>query len=118
MTTHDLIKDLRQLLPLGPQIAMLVSEAADRLEDLQRERDEARAEAERLKQELHDTIESYKLNNLQPKNTRPEPSRLEIAAIMMAANLSRETHQWETVEETLWAIEQADALVAALKETK
>ena len=48
----------------------------------------------------------------------PEPSRLEIAAMMMAANLSRETDQWETVKETLWAVEQADALMKAATEEK
>jgi hypothetical protein len=64
MNTEELIKNLRQLLPLGPQIAMLVGEAADRLEKLQRlndsmqldrdlwikvDRDEALANVEVLK---------------------------------------------------------------------
>jgi uncharacterized coiled-coil DUF342 family protein len=158
ITTHDLIKHLRQLMPLGPQIATLVTAAADRLEELQRQveieraelkealsertearaeverlkqlksdwnadadywkaetnlalkqRNEARAEVERLKQELHDTIESYKLNNLQPKTTRPEPSRLEIASMVYAGQQFKSTEL---------ALIIADSLIAAAREGK
>ena len=76
---------------------------------LQLERDEARAEVERLKAELHDTIESYKLNNLQPKTTRPEPSRLEIAAMIYAGV--------EYVDDDD-AFKAADKLIAAAKKGK
>lgn len=50
------------------------------------------------------------------KMVSPEPFCLEIAAMLMAANLSREAEQCETVEETIWPVEQADALIAAAKE--
>jgi DNA repair exonuclease SbcCD ATPase subunit len=66
------------------------------------------AEVERLKIELRDTIESYKLNNLQPKTTRPEPSRLEIAALFYSSGFG-------PVHESL---KRADALIAAAKEDK
>ena len=80
------------------QIQIMLAEVSQ----LVQERDEALAEVEQLK--------AYP--------TRLEPSRLEIAAAMMAANLSRETDQWETTEEAIWAIEQADILIAAAKEGK
>jgi len=167
MTTQDLIKHLRELMPLGPQIATLVNVAADRLEELQRlndsmqvdrdlwikvgreklkaiemerdearaawqvqrankntladlavaieQRDEARADVERLKAELHDTIDSYKLNNLQPKTTRPEPSRLEIAAMAMQGFI---TSSGFIIDLPKNSLEYADALIAAAKEAK
>lgn len=55
---------------------------------------------------------------VEAKRTRPEPSRLEIAAQLMAANLSRDTNKWDTQIEVIFAIEQADALIAAAKEGK
>ena len=90
-----------------------LEEAAGRLEELQRanqntltdlavaieQRDEARAEVERL-------------------TTRPEPSRLEIAAMLLAALAGRESESWEAKVEAIWAIEQADELIAAEKEIK
>jgi hypothetical protein len=89
-----------------------------------KERDEALAEVKRLKRELHDTIESYKLNNLQPKTTRPDPSRLEIAAIIAAAwesNSEIRKYRVETGDD-LWpiadALLEADALIAAAREAK
>jgi len=85
----------------------------DRAKKYEKERDTAYAEVERLKTELHDTIDSYKLNNLQPKTIRPEPSRLEIAAHLMA-------HSWpyDGVFSIICskALEQADALIAAAKQ--
>ena len=82
------------------------------------------AEVERLKTELHDTIDSYKLNNLQPKTTRPEPSRLEIAAQIYAAwwtnpqiELLRQTgNDRGDCFDRAGALEEADALIAAAKE--
>ena len=143
MTTHEIIEQLARMECVNynhysaPRLC--TKAARDRLEELKKdnemlalavcsgnpmqvekmmqERDEARAEVERLKAELHDTIESYKLNNLQPKTIRPEPSRLEIAAMLMAANLSRETNEWDETEAS-WAVEQADALIAASREAK
>ena len=122
--------------------ATCLREAADRLEELQKEikelekacneqaarkmeyrkewgvliveRDEARAEVKRLKQELHDTIES---DNLQPKTTRPEPSRLEIAAMLKAGWFANHDVDFYATDHKWW-IEQADALIAAAKECK
>jgi len=95
MNTEALIQRLRSIMPLGPLTEEIHRAAADRLEELERD-----------------------LVRLRRVTTRPEPSRLEIAARLMAANLSRETEQWETVEEAIWAVEQADALIAAAKEAK
>ena len=74
---------------------------------LTKERDEARAEIERLKQEV-----------------RPEPSRLEIAAMVAAAwesNPEIRKYRVETGDD-LWpiadALLEADALIAAAKEGK
>jgi len=142
MTTQDLIKRLRNLGPLGKIMEELVIVAADRLEELQRmndsmqvdrelwikvgrekleqaikERDEALAEVERLKRELHDTIDSYKLNNLQPKTTRPEPSRLEIAAMLKAGWFANRDADFNATDHKWW-VEQADALIAAAREAK
>jgi hypothetical protein len=79
------------------------------------EREQLRAEVERLKVELHDTIESYKLNNLQPKTIRPEPSRLEIAAMAMQAFIGTSAFIMDIPKHSL---EYADALIAAAKEAK
>jgi len=92
-------------------------EILKQIDRIANERDKAWDEIERLKAELHDTIESYKLNNLQPKTTRPEPARLEIAAMLMA-------HGWadRSVEQdaklTGWALAAADKLIAAARGAK
>jgi len=97
----------------------LLEIAADRLEELQREltdtileryktvaelikqRDEANAEVERLKQQLANAPQ-----------IRPDPSRLEIAAMLMAACYANpEANNYATDKK--WWIEQADALIAA-----
>ena len=129
-------------MPLGPQIATLVNVAADRLEELQRERDDARAEVERLSKELEDSTNHYnrihdvlraeverlkqelhdaRIENsgqaAQLERTRPDPSRLEIAAMLLV-------HGWadRSVEQdaklTGWALAAADALIAAAREAK
>lgn len=96
---------------------------------LTKERDNALAEVEQLKQALHDArLENSGQAALleqarhhipdATKMIRPEPSRLEIAAQLMAANLSRDTNKWDTQIEVIFAIEQADALIAAAKEGK
>jgi chromosome segregation ATPase len=129
MTTQELIKNLRQLLPLGPQIAMLVSEAADRLEELQNERDEARAEVERLKQELTEAIrernktvaelinqrDEQRVYNQFTFTHRPEPSRLEIAAMAMQGMLASGDM---IIDIPNTACKYADSLIAAASEER
>lgn len=85
-------------------------EAADRLEDLN-QHFEAYAEANRLKPERTATVNQQLI-------VRSEPSRLEIAAILLAALASRENESWEAKLEVIWAIEQADELIALAKEKK
>jgi hypothetical protein len=86
-TTESIIKSLRA--------------AAGRLEELQRESDEARAEVERL--------------NAYP--TRLEPSRLEIAAMLKAGWFANRDADFNATDHKWW-IKQADALIAAAKEGK
>jgi hypothetical protein len=118
--------------------ATCLREAADRLEELQwkldienkradghyenycgilkqidriaNQRDKAWDEVERLKAEL---------SNLQPKTTRPEPSRLEIAAMLKAGWFCNfDNPDALACPPPKWWIEQADALIAAAREGK
>ena len=77
----------------------------EKLEAVEKERDEACAEVERLKAEL------------QCKQTRPEPSRLEIAAMFKAGWFANPDVDFYATDHKWW-IEQADALIAAAKEAK
>ena len=81
-------------------------EVLKRIDRIANQRDEAWAEIERLKAELRKTIES---DNLQPKTTRPQPSRLEIAATIYAANKGHSIAD---------AVALADALIIAEKYAK
>jgi len=117
MTTNEFAQSLR---------VRHEREAADRLEELQflvkrkeihskdwedqarqarKERDEARAEVEQLKAEL------------QCKQTRPEPSRLEIAAWLKAGWFANRDADFNAADHGWW-IEQADKLIAAAREVK
>jgi hypothetical protein len=145
MTTHDLIKNLRQLMPLGPQIATMVTAAADRLEELQREkvllaeavcsgnsihaeklvqeRDEARAEVEQVKKGFNDALAEISSLLLSPAVSRtvvrPEPSRLEIAAMWISGFAGFNNFNTYTREHVIeQAFINADALIAAAKESK
>jgi hypothetical protein len=81
----------------------LMDIAADRLEELQKERDNAHAEAEHLK--------AYP--------ARPEPSRLEIAAMLVAGRFSATLYVTEVKGTWVkYALDGADALIAAAKEVK
>jgi HPt (histidine-containing phosphotransfer) domain-containing protein len=51
----------------------------------------------------------------QKLTVRPEPSRLEIAAMFKAAWLSNTDYQFEDACDDGWWIEQADALIEAAK---
>ena len=128
-----------------PKLLLL---AADRLEELQRERDAACAEVERirkasnkhhirerddfdgefrrlyseidpLKQALHEArIENSKLA-AQLERIRPEPSRLEIAAMFKAGWFCNfDNPDALACPRPKWWVEQADALIAAAKEGK
>jgi hypothetical protein len=94
---------------------------------------EARAEVERLQRANANTLadlavaieqrdEAFKNQKptpiVQQVTTRQEPSRLEIAAMLLAALAGRESESWEAKVEAIWAVEQADELIAAEKETK
>jgi len=85
--------------------------------ELARERDEARAEVERLKaiEKGRTEIGQYKLS--QQTATRPEPSRLEIAAMLKAGWFANRDADFNATDHKWW-IEQADALIAAAKEAK
>ena len=141
--------------------ATCLREAADRLEELQQERDEALAELETRKEalidaveqieglrilrdrwyeraqkyekerdEARDEVERLNLQNDQlrqgwsntimegddiPPLTRPEPSRLEIAAWLKAGWFANRDSDFNAGDHGWW-IEQADKLIAAARE--
>lgn len=147
MTTEELIKKMRKIMPVGPISQNYLKEAAARLESLQweltqaiaertphdygllreeadflrKERDKALAEVERVRKLWNEShiaerddfakeIERVKAECAnQQLNTRPEPSRLEIAVIVRAGM------QHKSVEV---AVKLADELIAAVKEAK
>jgi uncharacterized coiled-coil DUF342 family protein len=92
-------------------------EILKQIDRIANQRDKAWDEIERLKAELHDTIESYKLNNLQPKTTRPEPSRLEIAAWLKAGWFANRDADFNAADHGWW-VEQADKLIVAAREAQ
>ena len=83
-------------------------EILKRIDVVLNERDEARAEVEQLKQALHDARLENSGQAALLERKRPEPSRLEIAAMLVANGLY--------VVKT--ALAEADALIAAAKEGK
>jgi len=129
MKTKALIQRLRSIMPLGPLTEEIHRAAADRLEELQRERDEARAEVERLKQELTEAIrernktvadlvkqcDEERAYNEFTFAHRPEPSRLEIAAIAMQGFIASSGF---IIDIPKISLEYANALIAAAKEGK
>jgi chromosome segregation ATPase len=77
--------------------------------------DESRAEVERVKKALHNALaEISRLEKITPvvsrTTVRPEPSRLEIAAMILAA-MCGSTYIWAEAESV--ALKKADALIAA-----
>jgi hypothetical protein len=79
------------------------------------ERDEARAEVERLKTINQEVLKA----NYTMGTTRPEPSRLEIAATLVASRFSSTLYVTEIKGTWIkYALEGADALIAAAKEAK
>jgi len=108
MTTNALIENLKSLNPEGPLTKSLVSLAVLRLDELQQ-----------LNKNLECSCDSWEDEVIKLRKeleeTRPEPSRLEIAALLMA-------HSWphDGVYRIICkkALDQADALIAAAKEAK
>ena len=108
MTTNALIENLKLLNPEAPLTKSLVSLAALRLDELQQ-----------LNKNLECSCDSWEDEVIKLRKeleeTKPEPSRLEIAALLMA-------HSWphDGVYNIICkkALEQADALIAAAKEAK
>ena len=86
MTTEKIITDLRNYTMSS------MREAADRLEELERD-----------------------LVRLRRVTTRPEPSRLEIAAMLLAAMCGSQ-YTWTNAEPL--ALRKADVLIALSKEAK
>ena len=83
---------------------------------LTKERDEARAEVEQLKQALHDARLENSGQAMLLERKRPEPSRLEIAAMVMQGLLvSSEYPKSVIVTDAVWC---ADKLIEAAKEEK
>jgi hypothetical protein len=85
-----------------------------------KERNEARAEVERLKLErdLWQQIQRDGATVNQQLTVRPEPSRLEIAAMLKAGWVANPDVFSRRDDDPAWWIEQADALIAAAKEGK
>jgi hypothetical protein len=84
------------------------------------ERDQAREELQLLKQErdLWQQIQRDKATCKQSLQVRPEPSRLEIAAMIYAAFAGAQCNK-EKVNPTAYvAVKCADELIAAAKEAK
>ena len=125
--TEEIIKDLRA------HTMSAMREAADRLEELQRDLKQAIAERAPhdyglLKQEAKYAMElnqelKMELNHALAElhqargNARPESSRLEIAAMLKAGGFANRDADFNATDHKWW-IEQADALIAAAKEAK
>jgi len=87
----------------------LYNQLLERLDRVTTERDMARAEVEQLKQALHDARLENSGQAALLERKRPEPSRLEIAAMIYAGSGD---HGIAT------AFVAADKLIAATKEAK
>jgi hypothetical protein len=108
MTTNALIENLKSLNPEGPLTKSLVSLAALRLDELQQ-----------LNKNLECSCDSWEDEVIKLRKeleeTRPEPSRLEIAA-MVLQGMTACSHLWGDPENT--ALKKADALIKAAKEAQ
>jgi len=81
--------------------------------------DAAEAKVEQLKQALHDARLENSRQAALLERTRPEPSRLEIAAMLVASRFSSTLYVTEVKGTWIkYALEGADALIAAAKEGK
>jgi hypothetical protein len=95
----------------------LYNQLLERLDRVTTERDMARAEVEQLKQVLHDARLENSGQAAQLERKRPEPSRLEIAAMLKAGWFANRDADFNARDYGWW-IEQADMLIAAAKEGK
>jgi hypothetical protein len=87
-------------------------------QEMRKQRDEARAGIEQLKQALHDARLENSGQAALLERKRPEPSRLEIAAMIYAAFAGAQCDK-EKVNPTAYvAVKCADELIAAAKEGK
>jgi hypothetical protein len=68
-----------------------------------------------LDRQHYKRIAEHRQKELSGLLARPEPSRLEIAAMLKAAWLSNADYKSEDACDDGWWIEQADALIAAAK---
>ena len=97
------------------EVKRLTKELEDSTNHYNRLHDLLRGDVERLKQELHDAGIENSGQAAQLERTRPEPSRLEIAAMLMAGSIaSPDACALDAVD----ALEMADALIAAAREGK
>jgi hypothetical protein len=96
----------------------LYNQLLERLDRVTTERDVARAEVEQLKQALHDARLENSAQAMLLERKRPEPSRLEIAAMFKAAWFANSDYKSEDACDDGWWIEQADKLIEAAKEGK
>ena len=89
----------------------------ERLGRVTKERDAAVAEAKELKEALHDAwTDIAQQNHKSRQQIRPEPSRLEIAAMLVAGKFSSTLYVTEVKGTWIkYALEGADALIAAAK---
>jgi predicted nucleic acid-binding Zn-ribbon protein len=109
MNTDILIQNLKALNPLGPLTNLLTSLAALRLNELQNEIEELRQNLKN-RELCCDSWEDEVIKlRKELDETRPDPSRLEIAAMIMASAIRSQL----TFEDVL---KIADGLIAAAKE--
>ena len=93
-------------MPVSQNQQILVTLAADKLENLEQQRDEARAELQELKARLESSLTKELVALI-----RPEPSRLEIAAMFMAA-----TWVEGPISSAADVLKTADRLIAAARQ--
>jgi hypothetical protein len=96
----------------------LYNQLLERLDRVTTERDEARTEAEQLKQALHDARLENSGQAAQLERKRPEPSRLEIAAMIYAGSGDHGIASAFVAADKLIAVVAADKLIATTKEAK
>jgi len=93
----------------------LYNQLLERLDRVITERDDARAEVEQLKQALHDARLENSGQAALLERTRPEPSRLEIAAMLLQGLLPMHVNSTDV---DVVALKLADRLIRAAKEGK